>query len=82
MAMTRKDYVNLATAMGLELRYTDDATTEYTTGKRDGLVAMIHQVADALNSANANFDKARFTAFTLEVASGARDAEGRKTKAA
>lgn len=80
MAMTRKDYVNLATAMGLELRYAAGATTEFEKGKKGGLREMVFVVAEALNSANANFDRDRFTEFTLEVANGTRDAQGRKVK--
>lgn len=76
MAMTRKDYVNLATAIGLELRYAERGSEER------GMRQMLNVVANALNSANANFDRDRFIVFTYEVASGARDAEGRKTKAA
>lgn len=75
MAMTRKDYNNLATALGMSLRY---ASMEDDAGLRTAIVT----VADALNSANMNFDRARFVQFVDEVAMGARDAEGRKVKGA
>lgn len=79
MAMSRKDYVNLATAMGMELRYRKNVVDDRALAGAKGMLAA---VTDALNSANANFDRDRFVSFTLEVASGARDAEGRKVKGA
>jgi hypothetical protein len=74
MAMSRKDYVNLATAMGLALRYAERGS------EHGGMRQMLSTVADALNSANTNFDRDRFVAFTYEFASGARDAQGRIVK--
>lgn len=71
MAMSRKDYVNLATAMGLELRNADPECM-------DGMRQMVVAVSTALKAGNTNFQRIRFLDFTDEVALGVRDAEGRK----
>lgn len=79
MGMSRKDYVNLATAMGMELRYRESVVDARALAGSKG---MLKAVADALNSANANFDRDRFITFTYEVAAGRRDADGRLVKGA
>lgn len=83
MAMTRKDYVNLATAMGMQLRsgkYDFGDVTPFASGFNSGMQEMVEVVAEALNRGNANFDYDRFMQFTMEVADRTRDAEGRKVK--
>lgn len=79
MAMSRKDYVNLATAMGMELRYRESVVDNRALA---GAKSMLAAVADALNAANSNFDRDRFMVFVYEVAAGTRDNEGRKVKGA
>lgn len=71
--MTRKHFETIAISLGLSIRDYDVESNEW-----EAVVATAHHIAHDLRSLNPRFDKNRFLDFVLDVATGARDLDGKK----
>lgn len=74
--MTRKHFEAIAITLGYQLRQYEPGSAEYNA-VTDAATALCHDFA----TANRAFARDRFLAFMFEVASGARDLDGRKVAA-
>lgn len=74
MAMSKRNFEQLATLLGLEFRWTAEEDKHI-------LHNVIHNaIIPTLRTANPSFDSVRFLAWVDDVRTGKRDAEGKKVK--
>ena len=74
--MTRKHFETIAISLGQAMRDYDVESNEW-----EAVVHTAHNIAYDLRSLNPRFDMDRFLDFVLDVATGARDLDGKKVAA-